>query len=147
MTGVFEFVFYLLHDVPCDYSHVVIVHHIRLDHYADFAARLDRIGFFNAFELVCDLFEFRETLDVVFEIFAPCSRTGGGNGIRSLDDESRDGLCLDVAVMGLDGVDDFFRLLELAGDFDAELYMGAFDFLGKRLSDVMQKAGALCDGI
>ena len=54
--------------------------------------------------------------------------------------------CLHVAVVGLDGVDDFLRLLVLAGDVDADGHVAALDLVVDGLADIVQEAGALGGG-
>ena len=53
---------------------------------------------------------------------------------------------LHVAVVGLDGVDDFFRLLVLAGDVDADGHVAALDLVVDGLAEIVQETGALGQG-
>ena len=53
---------------------------------------------------------------------------------------------LHVAVVGLDGVDDFLGLLILAGDVDADGHVAALDLVVDGLADIVQEAGALGGG-
>ena len=53
---------------------------------------------------------------------------------------------LHVAVVGLDGVDDLFGLLVLAGKVHADGHMAALDLVVDGLAEVVQQAGALGQG-
>ena len=44
------------------------------------------------------------------------------------------------------GVDDFLGFLVFPCDFNAQLYMGAFHFVGESLADVVEKTCALGNG-
>ena len=88
------------------------------------------------------LFQLFQTLDVVLDVLAACARTGGGDRVGRLNQAGNNGLCLDVAVMRLDGVNDRRGFLVLLGKVYADLDMAALDLVVDRLADVMQQACA-----
>ena len=144
LSGIFKLVLDFLYDVVGNEHHLVVVHHIRLDHDSDFTSRLNCVGFFNAVEFVRYLFKLRQSLDVVLEVFASCTGSCGGNRVGSLNDERGYCLSFNVSVVSFNRVDDFLRLLVLAGNLYAELYVRAFDLLRESFSDIVEKSGALC---
>lgn len=108
----------------------------------DLAACLDRIRARNARRFVRDALQLFQSLDVVLDVLAACARTGGGDRVGCLNQAGNNGLCLDVAVMRLDGVNDRRGFLVLFSKVYADLDMAALDLVVDRLADVMQQACA-----
>ena len=72
--------------------HLFVFDNFRFDHDADFASGLDGVRTFHPVEGSGDLFEFFQTFDEAFQIFAAGTRTSGRNRIRSLNQAGNDGL-------------------------------------------------------
>ena len=144
LTGIFQFRLDLLDNILCDKHHAFVGNLLRLDHNADFAACLDGEGLVDTREAACDLFKLLQTLDVVFQIFASCTGSCGGQIVCSVNNECGQRLRFYITVVRFNSMDDFLVFLVLAGDIDTELDMGAFDFLRQRLTDIMQKTCTLC---
>lgn len=74
LTRIFKLRLDTFDDIACDEAHLIVRYDLGLDHDPDFASRLDSERFFDAVELHGDLFELRESFDVVLEVLA--SRAG-----------------------------------------------------------------------
>ena len=68
-----EFLFDASCDVAADDGCFFVVDDVGFDEYADFAAGLDGVAFFDAFEGEADFFDVFESFDVCFEDFASCT--------------------------------------------------------------------------
>ena len=143
LAGVGQLVLDLLGDIAREQDHLVLADVLRLDHDADLAAGLDGVAAGDAGEALGDLLELFETLDVVLDVLAARAGTGRGDRVRRLDEAGLDGMRLDVAVVGLDAVDDRVALAVLAGDVHADGDVAALDLVVDGLADVVQQARAL----
>ena len=143
LSGILELALDPFNDVVRHEHHGIVIYHLGLDHYADLASCLDRVRFFDAVEVVGDLFEFREPLDVVLEIFSACARAGRRNGVGRLNDERRERLGFHVAVVRFDRVDDLFALFMLTRHLDAELNVRTLDLLRQCLADIVEQTRSL----
>ena len=119
LAGIFRFFFDSLGNFSCHQNHIVIGYGFGLDSYADFAACLDSEGFGNAGMFICNLFQGFKSLDIGFDVLASGTGTGGRDGIGSLYQHSDESLCRHIAVVGLDGVENFFAFIVLLGKFKA----------------------------
>ena len=138
LAGVIQLVLDLLGDVAREQNHCIVGYLVRVYDNADLAACLDRIRTRNARRFVRDALQLFQSLDVVLDVLAACARTGGGDRVGCLNQAGNNSLCLDVAVMRLDGVNDRRGFLVLFGKVYADLDMAALDLVVDRLANVMQ---------
>ena len=84
LSGILKLAFDLLHDLPCDYNHLLVVHDLRLYRNSYFAACLDSKRLVHAGEAVGDFLKLLESAYVVFKILAACAGTSCGDCVSSL---------------------------------------------------------------
>lgn len=87
-----------------------------------------------------------QTLDIVLHVLTACAGTSGGDGIGCLNQTGYDGLRLNVAMVGGDGVNHQLVLLVAASQIYADLHMAAFDLVVNSLAQVMEQTGTLGSG-
>src|ERR687897_3265708 len=125
-------------------GHVVDV--LGLDHDPDLAAGLHGEDLVDPRVAAGDLLEALQTLDVGLERLPPRPRPAARDGVGGLGQHRLDGALLDLAVVGLDGMDDLGPLLEPAGQLGPDDGVRALDLVGERLADVVQEPAALGQG-
>ena len=146
LSGILQFVFNPLGDLPGQQGHFILADHFGLDDDADLAAGLNGVGFLYPAERRGDLLQFFQALDVVFQVFPPGAGSGGGNGVSGLHQAGDDGLGLYVVVVGVDGMDHLFALLVLPGQLHADGDVGALHLVVHSLAQVVEQAGPLGGG-
>ena len=75
LSGVLKLAFDLLHDLACNYDHLLVVDLFRLDRDTYLASRLNCIRLVHSGEAVSNFFKLLQPLDVIFKILAPCAGT------------------------------------------------------------------------
>src|ERR687898_3345266 len=123
-----------------------VVDVLGLDHDPDLAAGLHGEAFVDTGGAAGDLLEALQTLDVGLERLPPRPRPAARDGVGGLGQHRLDGALLDLAVVGLDGMDDLGPLLEPAGQLGPDDGVRALDLVGERLADVVQEPAALGQG-
>src|SRR5919106_2671179 len=123
-----------------------VVDVLRLDHDADLAAGLHGEHLVDPRIAAGDLLEALQALDVGLERLPPRPRAAARDGVGGLGEHGLDGALLDLAVVGLDGVDDLGPLLEPAGQLGPDDGVGALDLVDERLADVVQEPATLGQG-
>ncbi len=144
-AGVLEFVFDSLADRAGDFARFLVVDFRRANDDADFATRLDGVGFQNAGQIRGDLFEAFEALEVVALGFGAGTGAGGGKGVCGNEETGVNAFGGDFLVVGGDGVDDCVRFAVGAEEIAADEGVAAFVFFADGFADVVEKAGAFRD--
>lgn len=116
---------------------------VRLNHDMDLTTGLHGIGALDAVMRISDLLELLKALDVILGGLATGARTGCRNGIAGLNENCKNGIRVDVAVMGLDSMDDNGLLAVTTGKIGADDGMGTLDIMVDGLSEVMKQTGTL----
>ncbi|MBQ2898467.1 MAG: ribonuclease Y [Oscillospiraceae bacterium] len=127
LTGIFKFAFNFFGDVMCKKHHFFIVNNFGFDNDSNFASCLDCEAVVNAFEGICDFFEFFKAFDIVFKIFASCSGSCCRNCVRCLNKPCDGGSGLNVAVMSFDCVDNSFGLFIFLRNVNTDGNVASFD--------------------
>src|SRR5829696_3375481 len=143
LARIFELILDLARDLVRQQNGTVVVHLGRLDHYANLAARLKRIGLLHAGLLHRDVLESREALDVALEALAARARTRGRDRVGGDQENGLDGLRLHLVVMRLDGVEDTLRLAVPARQLGGDRCVRAFDLVRHRLAEVVHERSPL----
>ena len=73
LAGIGELGLDLLGDVPCQQDHLILADLLGLDHDAYLAAGLNCIGACDTGEALGNFLKLFKTLDIVFDILAPCA--------------------------------------------------------------------------
>ena len=146
MSGIFQLVLDLLADLTGKRDHALVLDDLGLDHDAYLTACLNGVAVVNTREGGSDLLQLLETLDVIFDVLASCAGTRCGKSVGCLHQDRRDGLCLHIAVVRVDRVDDRVALLVFSGEINTDLDVRSLDLVVDRLADVVQQTGALCQG-
>src|SRR5918992_1302373 len=123
-----------------------VVDVLGLDHDPDLAAGLHGEDLVDTRVAAGDLLETLQALDVGLERLPPGAGAAAGDGVGGLGQHRLDGALLDLAVVGLDGVDDLGPLLEPAGQLGSDDGVRTLDLVGERLADVVQEPAALGQG-
>src|SRR5215212_6728193 len=123
-----------------------VVDVLGLDHDPDLAAGLHGEHLVDPRVAAGDLLEALQALDVGLEGLAAGPWSAAGDGVGGLGEHGLDGALLDLAVVGLDGVDDLGPLLEPAGQLGPDDGVRALDLVGECLADVVQEPAALGQG-
>ena len=138
LSGVFHFALNFVCHFTGNDLHVIVRNLLGLDHNTDLTAGLNGVGLFNAAKALGNLLQLFQTFDVVFKVFSACARSCRRNGIGCLYQHRNDGFGFHVAMVRFNGVNDLLALLELLGALYADLNMGAFHVVGKRLANVVE---------
>src|SRR5829696_7014782 len=123
-----------------------VVDVLGLDHDPDLAAGLHGEHLVDPGVAAGDLLEALQALDVGLEGLAAGPWPAAGDGVGGLGEHGLDGALLDLAVVGLDGVDDLGPLLEPAGQLGPDDGVRPLDLVGEGLADVVQEPAALGQG-
>jgi hypothetical protein len=125
-------------DVSANLGGHRIVGVFRAYDHAQFSARLDRKGLFDALEALGDRFEFFHAFDVAFERFASSTRSRSAAGICGGNEESVRKFRGELIVVSECGVDD---MLVLPGSFEqigSNLWVAAFEFVVGGFADIVE---------
>lgn len=144
LTGIFHFILNAFNDIASNDNDLIVADDIGLNENSDFAAGLDSEAVVDSLEGVGDAFKFFKTFNIIFEVFTSCTGSCGGNGIGSLNKTSDNALGLDIAVMGFDSVDNLGIFLVFFSNIHTDVDVGSFNFVGHRLTDIMEKTGTSC---
>ena len=139
LTRIFEFFLNLGNNISCEQYHLVVCDDVGLDHNADLTACLNGEGTLNTVERVGDFLKLFKTLDVVLYVLSSCTGTCCGDSVCRLNDAGDDGVSLNVAVVGVDSVDNLFALFILAGDVHTDGDMAAFNLMVNALAKVVEE--------
>src|SRR4249920_539882 len=145
LPGVLQLLLDLFGDVPRHHLGGEVVDVLGLDHHADLATGLHRVDLLDARVARADLLEALEALDVGLQALAAGPRAAARDSVGDLRDHRVDRPLLDLAVVGLDAVDDLGRFLHPPGDLGADDRMRALDLVRYRLADVVEQRTALGD--
>jgi len=136
-AGITHFLLDLFFDFASDDVGLRIVDFVWFDDDADFASSLDGKRLFNTSDRIGDFFQLCQAFDIVFKRFTTGTRSCGRERIGGRYQHTNDGFGFGIAVMAFDAIDDgrMFTLFIREGDADVD--MGAFDFVINGFADIV----------
>src|SRR5213075_836694 len=143
LSGILQLALDLARDLVGQTRRPTVIHRLRRDDYADFAARLDGEDLVHALELGRQLLEVGQPLHVRLEGLAPRAGARAGDRVGSLHDHADRRFVRHVVVVRRDAVDHDRLLAVLGRHLDAELHVRAVVLVGEDFADVVQERAAL----
>ena len=117
---------------------LILIDLLRLHDDTQLTSCLNGIAAGHAWEGFRNIFELRESFDIVFQCLSTGTRTGSGDRISRSDQYRLDTSRLCIPMMGSNGIDDLRRFMVFLSELHAEFYMRPLLFPIDSLADIME---------
>ena len=118
---------------------LILIDLLRLHDDTQLTSCLNGIAAGHAWEGFRNIFELRESLDIVFQCLSAGTRTGSGDRISRSDQYRLDTSRLCIPMMGSNGIDDLRRFMIFLSELHAEFYMRPLLFPIDSLAYIMKQ--------